>query len=235
MILGGVLFDRRQLERAADRFTFDPFHVLSQAQRRNALASRCQSRLEGHGIARDRGAGRQAPRRARSCSRARARSPASGAAAATATTPSSRAVDRLAAPGRVLVNEVRDQHRNVVDALAKRRHDDRNDVQAIEQIVLEPALVARADGGRGWSRRSRGRRRDSGAFGAERLDLALLQHAQQLGLQADAHRADLVEKDRPAVGQRELAFLRAGGVRERPADVAEELGFQQASREWPHS
>ena len=66
-----------------------------------------------------------------------------------------------------------------------------------------------------------------GALGTERLELALLQHAQQLRLQAAAHRADLVEEDRAAVGQRELALLAGGGAGERAAHVAEQLRFEQ--------
>ncbi len=44
---------------------------------------------------------------------------------------------------------------------------------------------------------------------ADPLDLALLEHAQQLGLQARAHLADLVEEDGAAVGRLEAADLLA--------------------------
>ena len=63
---------------------------------------------------------------------------------------------------------------------------------------------------------------------AEALDLALLQHAQQLDLRRRADVADLVEEERAALGQLEpplLERLRAG---ERALLVAEQLGFDQA-------
>ena len=54
-----------------------------------------------------------------------------------------------------------------------------------------------------------------------------LQHAQQLGLAAEAQVADLVEKQRAAGGQLELALPRFVGVGEGPFLVAEQLAFQQ--------
>ena len=126
----------------------------------------------------------------------------------------------------MLAGEVRHQHRNIVGAFAQRRHDDRNHVQAIEEIFLKLSRVHEltqvAVGGRDHAHVHA-----LGAFRAERFDFALLQDAQELGLQADAHRANFVEEDRAAVGQRELAFLRGGRIRERALDVAEELRFEQ--------
>ena len=43
------------------------------------------------------------------------------------------------------------------------------------------------------------------AIAADALDLALLEHAQQLGLQRDVELADLVEEDGAAVGLLEAA------------------------------
>jgi hypothetical protein len=62
---------------------------------------------------------------------------------------------------------------------------------------------------------------------AEPLDLALLEHAQHLGLRLQAHVADLVEEDRAAVGLLELADLLLGGAGERPLLVAEQLRLDQ--------
>ena len=62
---------------------------------------------------------------------------------------------------------------------------------------------------------------------AEPLELALLQHAQELRLRRQAHLADLVEEQHAAGGQLDLArlgLLRAG---ERAALVAEELRLEQ--------
>ena len=77
-------------------------------------------------------------------------------------------------------------------------------LQAVVQIFLEPAV------GDHLPQVAVGRRDDAHvdllrALRAERLELALLEHAQQLGLERRAHRADLVEEDRAAVGEREPA------------------------------
>src|SRR6185295_406223 len=47
------------------------------------------------------------------------------------------------------------------------------------------------------------------------IDLAVFQHAQDLGLRPRAHVADLVQEDRAAVSLRELAHLAARRSRER--------------------
>ena len=65
---------------------------------------------------------------------------------------------------------------------------------------------------------------------ADRRDFALLQHAQQLGLQFERHFADFVEEDDAAFGRAEHAQRTAGGAGERALLVAEQLAFGQASR-----
>ena len=68
--------------------------------------------------------------------------------------------------------------------------------------------------------------------GAERLHLLLLQHAQQLGLQRQRQVADLVEKQRAAVGHLELADARlALGAGEGARRGAEQLGLDQGFRD----
>ena len=62
---------------------------------------------------------------------------------------------------------------------------------------------------------------------ADPLELALLQHAQQLHLQRGAHRPDFVEEQRAAVGLLEPSLPVADRARERAAHVTEELGFEQ--------
>ena len=58
-------------------------------------------------------------------------------------------------------------------------------------------------------------------------DHAVLQDTQQLDLHRRGRIADLVEKDRPAVGFVEQAALLADRSGERAPLVAEELGFQE--------
>ena len=62
---------------------------------------------------------------------------------------------------------------------------------------------------------------------AEALELLLLQHAQQLGLQLRGDVADLVEEQRPLVRQLEAADLLADGAGEGALLVAEQLALQQ--------
>ena len=62
---------------------------------------------------------------------------------------------------------------------------------------------------------------------AEPLELALLQHAQQLHLDARIHVGDLVEEQRAAVGQLEPPLLARHGAGERALLVAEELRLDQ--------
>ena len=61
------------------------------------------------------------------------------------------------------------------------------------------------------------------AVAADALDLALLEHAQQLGLQRDVELADLVEEDRAAVGLLEAADVLRDGAGERALLVTEQL------------
>ena len=62
---------------------------------------------------------------------------------------------------------------------------------------------------------------------ADALELARLQHAQELRLQRRAHRPDFVEEQRAAVRLLEPALPVGDGARERAAHVPEELGFEQ--------
>src|SRR5690606_30623967 len=63
--------------------------------------------------------------------------------------------------------------------------------------------------------------------GAEAANALLLEGAEQLALQLERQVADLVEEQRPAVGDLEEAGFGAAGVGERSALVAEELGLQE--------
>ena len=65
---------------------------------------------------------------------------------------------------------------------------------------------------------------------AHPLDLALLDGAQQLGLQLDPKVADLIEEQRPAAGQLELPELLADRAGKRPLFVSEQGAFDQFLR-----
>ena len=66
-----------------------------------------------------------------------------------------------------------------------------------------------------------------GCLAADALELALLQHAQQLGLHRRRDVADLVEEQRAAVGELEAAELALDGAGERALLVAEQLALEQ--------
>ena len=111
-------------------------------------------------------------------------------------------------------------------ALAQRRHHAGDHVQAVEEVLAEAArrdlrLQVAVGGG------------DDphvdldGLLAADALELLLLQHAQQLELQAGRHVADLVEEQGAAVGQLEPAELALDGAGEGALLVAEQLGLEQ--------
>ena len=105
----------------------------------------------------------------------------------------------------------------------------REDVEAVEQILTQRAvrdrrlhvLVGRRDQPDVDLERL-------GA--AEALELPLLQHPQQLDLRREVDVADLVEQQRPAVGELEAALLALLGAGERALFVAEELRLDQRFR-----
>ena len=75
-----------------------------------------------------------------------------------------------------------------------------------------------------------------GTFGADLLDLAALQHAQDLRLRGQRQVRDFVEEDRAAMRDFEQSLAwRRRRTGERAALVAEQLALDQTSRESPSS
>ena len=66
---------------------------------------------------------------------------------------------------------------------------------------------------------------------AERVDLALLEEAEQLGLEVEADVADLVEEERAAVGGADDAGERVVGAGEGALAMAEELALEHVARD----
>ena len=126
--------------------------------------------------------------------------------------------------------EVLDEVAHVLAALAERRDVDVDDVEAVEQVLAEGALadalpqvaVGGADHADVDPRHL--------PVGADRLDLAGLEEAEQQGLHPQRHLADFVEEDGAAVGHLQQARPVAMRVGEAALHVAEQLGFEQASR-----
>ena len=106
----------------------------------------------------------------------------------------------------------------------------RHDVQAVVQVLAKAAgvdlveQVAVAGGDDAGVDADRVRVADA-------LELALLQHAQQLHLQLGRRGVDFVEEDRAGVGGFEAAGAVVDGAGERAADVAEQFAFEQALAE----
>src|SRR5262245_1499168 len=131
-----------------------------------------------------------------------------------------------------LAQEVRHEQRDVLAALAERRHFDRDHVEPVEQVLAEALLPDRQlqllMRGRDHAHVHLDRVR-----GADRLEGAVLEHAQQLHLQVGAHVADLVQEERPTVREREAALAVTHGVREGTADVPEQLRLEELLRDRP--
>ena len=122
-----------------------------------------------------------------------------------------------------------DQRGNVAEALPERRQRDRHDVQAIEEIGAEPALLHLlfeiAIG--------RGDDADVDADvrrAADPLERLFLEKPQQLGLEQRHHLADFVEEQRAAVRHLDQAALLPVGAGERAPLVPEQLAFEQRLR-----
>ena len=130
----------------------------------------------------------------------------------------------------VLLEEVLDQQRDVVLALAQRRQLHGDDVQPVVQVLAELAFVhhvAQIDVGRGDDPDVDLDRLDA----AEAHELALLDDAQQLGLRLERDVADLVEEDRALVGELEQPLLRVDGAGEGALDVTEQVRLEQVGRQ----
>ena len=105
-----------------------------------------------------------------------------------------------------LLDDVRDEQRDVAGALAQRRDLQRHDVEPVEQVFAE--VAARDLGSRSRFVAVTSRTSTlSVLMPADPLELALLDRAQELDLHLDGDLADLVEEQRAAVGELEPARL----------------------------
>ncbi len=69
------------------------------------------------------------------------------------------------------------------------------------------------------------------AVRADALQLAVLQHAQELGLHGERQLADFVQKERAAIGEFEFAAPVGKRARDRAAHVPEQLAFDECIRQ----
>src|SRR6185437_5553851 len=125
----------------------------------------------------------------------------------------------------VAMEKMRGQQRYIFAPVAKRGQMNLDRIDAEEEIFTKIA-------GRGFFVKLRiGGRQNShvdtpGLRRADPLQLASFEHAQQLGLLADGHVGDLVEKKRTPVGKLEAAHPIGARVSERTLHVAENLALK---------
>ena len=124
------------------------------------------------------------------------------------------------------LQQVIDQHGQILEPLAQRRHLHGEHVQAIVQVFAE---AARADGGLQIAMR----RCDDphvaadGPVAAHAFESALLEHAQQLHLHLQRHVADFVEEQRAPFRELESPEPGRQCARESAFFVSEQFAFQQ--------
>src|SRR5262249_17784959 len=141
-----------------------------------------------------------------------------------------RAADIFVQAHVALLDEMGDEGRNVLGAIAQRQDRERKDVETVIEVLAEltgfdeivELTVRRGDDADiELDRRAP----------ADALELAFLEDAQELHLRAGRSFADLVEKQRAPVGRLEdaLALRRRAG--EGAFLVAEQLALQEGFRE----
>ncbi|MCG3163784.1 MAG: hypothetical protein JMDDDDMK_05235 [Acidobacteria bacterium] len=118
------------------------------------------------------------------------------------------------------------QNLNIVATVTQRRDAERDDVQAVIQILAETSVfdhrfevaVGRAEHAHVNFDR---------ACAADARDFFFLQGAQQFGLHALTHFADFIQKERAFVGDFKQAFLFGMRAGERAFFVAKQFRFEQ--------
>src|SRR5271168_2722507 len=130
----------------------------------------------------------------------------------------------------VCLKEGHREDRNVGLALAQRRHFDGKYVEPVVEILaelpganrpLEVTIAGRDDA-------------DADAVGgvvADRFELALFQHPQQLGLHLERKISHFIEKQRAAIGEQKASHAIAQGAAECAAHVPEEFALEQIPRD----
>ncbi len=128
------------------------------------------------------------------------------------------------------LEEMLGQQLHVSPALTQRRQLQRYHGESIVQVFAEPP---RGDlGGQVAVRRGHHSHVDRARLARpHRLEGALLQHAQQLGLQRQVDLGNFVEQNRPALSQLKPTRAIGVGASERSAAVAEQLALGQLRRQ----
>ena len=127
---------------------------------------------------------------------------------------------------RALLQEMAGEQRDVLAPLAQRRQADADDVEAMEEVFAEQAVLDP----RFEILVGRGNHPDIGLdrrMPADAIEMPVRQHAQQARLQLGGHVADFVEEQGAALGLLEAAAPLRLGAGKGAALVAEEFRFEQ--------
>jgi hypothetical protein len=128
--------------------------------------------------------------------------------------------------------KVADQEGNVFGAIAQRGHPDVGCGEAKVEVLTKSALLD-------FREQISIRRRDDAHVGSNRLEptetpnLAVLEHAQELGLKLSRQLAELVQEERAVVRQLEKPGARVRCAGEGASFVSEELAFDQGRSDGP--
>ena len=136
----------------------------------------------------------------------------------------------LAGSPRRTFEEVVDEQRDVVLAIAQRRQLNRDDVEAVEEILAElpSSIICRR------STLVAAMMRTSTlivSMPPRRMKSRSWMTRSSFGLRLERDVADLVEEDAALVGEVEHPLLRIDGAGERALDVAEQRGLEQIRRQ----
>ena len=142
-----------------------------------------------------------------------------------------KARDRLVLFRREAGDEMPRQRRHIFAAVAQRRHENGKHVQAVIQVFAELAFARQfgkiAVGGGDDAHVHLDR-----TLGADRIDFAFLQRAQQLDLHVEAQFADFVEEQCAAIGFLELAQMLVGRAGKRALSRGRTGSIRSGSPEW---
>src|SRR5580693_9665949 len=117
------------------------------------------------------------------------------------------------------------QERNVFEPFGQRWHPNLNRTQAVKEVLAKSA-------GKDFRPKVAVRSRNQSHIDLPHLgrpytlNLAVLDHPQQLRLHRQGRLANLIEEHRPIVGVFEEPRPRVRGTREGPANMPEELAFE---------
>src|ERR1700741_3334910 len=136
-------------------------------------------------------------------------------------------VDDFVHGGGELFDEVAHKFRNIRFSLAERRQRNRENIQAIVQILSEFTVTDHLP------QVPIGRRDDTnidarGAIAAHGLELALLKDTEQLGLKLQWHVSNFIKEQCASVRQRKPADMRIDSSGKGSAFVPEKLTFEKA-------